>query len=337
MKKINLYQPDGWVDVESILEAGYPFNFITGGRGIGKTYGFIRWMIMNDTPFILLRRTEIESQLQADPKTSSVTAVCNDLDITFHAAVHGKKMRSLYRDDNDHEICLCAALSTFASVRGVDLSAYRYIIYDEFITEPHVRALKMEGIALSNAYETINRNRELSGEDPVRLLALSNSLNISNDIFMQFDLISAAENMLNEDVEIYARGKILLLILQHSPISEKKAGTALYQAASEEYARMSIKNEFILNDFRYVKKQNLKEYKPIWAVGSLYIYEHKSRPEFYITFKKANLPKAYVYGDNYMDLTRMKRDHLRTWWNYLDGMIKFDSYKAVSLFEKYFA
>lgn len=337
MKKLNLYQQDGWVDVQSILDAGFIFNFITGGRGIGKTYGFIRWMIEHDQTFILLRRTEIESQLQSDPKTSSVTAVCNDMGITFHAAVHGKKMRSLYRDDTDQEICLCAALSTFASVRGVDLSAYRYIIYDEFITEPHVRPLKMEGIALSNAYETINRNRELAGLDPVRLIALSNSLNISNDIFMQFDLVSAAEKMISEDIEVYKRGNLLMLILQHSPISAKKAGTALYQTASEEYARMSIRNEFIMNDFRYVKKQPLKEYIPVWSVGDLTIYEHKNRNEFYISFSKAKLPKSQQYGSNYMDLTRMKRDHIRTWWNYLDGLIKFENYKAVSLFEKYFA
>lgn len=337
MKKINLYRKDGWMDVQSIISADCSFTFVTGGRGIGKTYGFIRWMIEHQEPFILLRRTEIEAQFQGDPKTSSVTPVCNDLQISFRAAVVGKKMKALYREDTDQEICLCAALSTFASVRGVDLSRYKFMIYDEFITEPHVRALKMEGIALSNAYETINRNRELAGEDPVRLFALSNSLNIANDIFIQFDLVSAAENMINNDIEVYTRGQILLIIAQHSPISAKKADTALYQTASEEYAKMSIRNEFIMNDFRYVKKQNLKEYRPCWSVGSLYVYEHKSRDEFYITFKAAQLPRSMKYGDNYMDLQRMKRDHIRTWWNYMDGMIKFDSYKAVSLFEKYFA
>ena len=38
-------QKTGYVDVASILNAGYTFNFITGGRGIGKTYGFIKYFI----------------------------------------------------------------------------------------------------------------------------------------------------------------------------------------------------------------------------------------------------------------------------------------------------
>lgn len=334
---MNLYLKSGWLDVRSIISAGYTFNFITGGRGIGKTYGFIKYFIDNDIPFILLRRTEIETQLQTDPKTSSVSVYLDTLGTSFHTMLHGKKIRSLYRDDNDHEICICAALSTFASLRGIDLSKYKYILYDEFITEPHVRALKMEGLALSSAYETINRNRELSGVDPVRLFALSNSLNIANDIFMHFDLVTPAETMIGSGQEVYTSGRVMLLILQNSPISKAKADTALYDAASEEYAKMAIQNQFILNDFRYVKKQPLKEYRPIWSVGSLYIYEHKSRPEYYVTFTRAKLAKSQTYGDNYMDLKRMQRDHIRTWWNYLDGMIKFDSYKAVSLFEKYFA
>ena len=334
---MNLYKKkDGWIDVESIIKAGYVFNFITGGRGIGKTYGFILFFVLNKIPFILMRRTEKEAEIEADPKTSSVSKVLADLDIPCRSRVHGKTLRSLYRTDTDQEICTVVGLSTFASFRGINLSSYDYILYDEFITEPHVRALKREGHALSSAYETINRNRELLGQDPVRLFALSNSLNIANDIFIEFGLVSAAEQLTMNHEEIYIRDRTLLLVLQNSPVSKKKKQTALYSAGSEEYARMAISNEFIANDFRYVKKQPLNEYIAEWSVGDLYVYRHKTRDEWYITFKAAQLPKSSRYGSNYMDLERMKRDKLRFWWSYLDGYVKFDSYNAVALFEKYF-
>ena len=99
---------------------------------------------------------------------------------------------------------------------------------------------------------------------------------------------------------------------------------------------MSIRNEFILNDFTYVKKRNLQEYIAIWAVGDLYIYQHKSRAEYYVCFSRAKLPKDKIYGSNYLDLERMKREKWRFWLRYIEGSVAFESYKAAALFEKYF-
>ena len=99
---------------------------------------------------------------------------------------------------------------------------------------------------------------------------------------------------------------------------------------------MAIENKFILNDFTYVKKRKLNEYKPAWSVGDLTIYEHKSRQEYYVTFSGAVLPRECRYGSNYMDLQKVKRDKWSFYLDYLDGFVMFDSYKAVALFEKYF-
>ena len=334
---MNLYdQKTGYVDVASILNAGDTFNFITGGRGIGKTYGFIKYFIESGIPFIFLRRTQIEADLQADSVTSSLTAYLAPAGLHMKTDRIAKKISRISIEETGQEICVCAALSTFASIRGIDLSKYEYILYDEFITEPHVRALKMEGIALFNAYESVNRNRELNGRDPLRLVGLSNSLNIANDVFIQFDIVNAAERMINTGEESFTRGDLLLLILQNSPISRRKKETALYQNASEEYSRMSIDNQFILNDFRYVQKRKISEYICRWSVGDLYVYEHKHREEYYITFTQAKIKRADRYGSNYMDLERMKKDKVHFWFKYISGYVFFDSYKAVALFEKYF-
>ena len=333
---MNLYDKHGWVNVPEILQNAAPFTFITGGRGIGKTYGFIKYFLENRIPFIYMRRTQIEADLQADPVTSSLTKNLSDTGRSFKADKVAKKLSRLLDPESGEEICICCALSTFSGIRGVDLSKYDYVLYDECIPEPHVKSIRMEGLALFNVYESINRNRELEGRQPLVLIGLSNSMNLANDIFMQFNLIETAEMMIQQDQEIFTSGNIMLLILQHSPISEKKKGTVLYQSASEEYAKMAIENRFVLNDFRYVQRRKLQEYLPDWSVGDLYIYVHKSRPEYYVTFTPAKLDREHVYGSNYMDLERMKRDKWHSWIQYLDGYYTFENYKAVALFEKYF-
>lgn len=228
-----------------------------------------------------------------------------------------------------------AALNTFASVRGLDFSDIDYIVYDEFIAEPHVRKIKNEGMALANLYESVNRNRELNGRKPVQLLCLANSVNMANDTFMYFNLIEEAEKMLQDDNEISKLGNKLLIIPQHSPVSDRKSRTALYQAVSAEYAEMAIKNKFILNDFTYVQKRNLKEYSCIFKVGDLYVYRHKSNYEYYCTFVRGQT--KVIYQNGYADLTRFRRDKWRFAGYYLDGMIRFENYRAVALWEKYFA
>ena len=38
---MELYTSAGWLDVPGILPGAPPFNIIVGGRGIGKTFGFL--------------------------------------------------------------------------------------------------------------------------------------------------------------------------------------------------------------------------------------------------------------------------------------------------------
>ena len=329
---MKLYDKQGYFNASEILKSKYKFIFCTGARGIGKTYSTIKYLLESKKPFIYLRRTQDESDLQANPNTSSITKVLNALKLDYEFKKLSKKVGVILIDGVP--MVYTCALSTFASIRGVNFDNVDYAVYDEFITEPHVRTFKAEGIALMNFYESVNRNRELEEKEALTLICLSNSLNIANDIFMEFNLITDAERLTSTGIEEYARGDILLLIMQNSPISKLKSKTTLYLNASEEYARMAIDNDFILNDFSYVKKRNLKEYKIILNVGDLYLYKHKTRSEYYVTFVKANTKRKYTNSIN--DLERFKRSENKYLAKYLDGLIRFDSYKAVVLFEKYY-
>ena len=329
---ITLYQKDGWFNAPEVVEDPAVFIFCTGARGTGKTYGVLKYLIEQGETFIYLRRTQEESDLQGKSDTSSIQKIIDDLHLD---ALYGKiaKKISLITTDSGANI-FCCALSTFASVRGVNFSEVKYIVYDEMIPEAHAHRIKHEGMALMNLYETVNRNRELSGEDPVKFIGLSNSLNIANDIFIEFNLISPAEQMLSSGEEIRRIGNKLLIIMQNSPISERKQKTALYQAASDDFIAMAIKNKFILNDFSYVRKRNLREYLPYIQIGDLYVYDHKSTDEFYVSFSRCETKEKYLSNTN--DLRRLRREQWDLYCDYLDGYVRFENYNAVALFEKYF-
>ena len=68
-------------------------------------------------------------------------------------------------------------------------------IFDEFIPERHERPIKNEGAAFLNAYETMNRNRELQGYKPIQTLCLANANDLGNPIFMELGLVSRAMRM----------------------------------------------------------------------------------------------------------------------------------------------
>lgn len=332
----NLYQPNGYLNMEEIIHTDIPFIFIPAARGTGKTFNALATYTKDREEIILLRRTQKEVNLQNDRRGtgSSFCEVFNHLGKEFHVVKAGD-IGMVINDTDNYTAATNVALNTFASVRGsFNYQHIKRVFYDEFIAETHVRRMKNEGMALANFYESISRNRELSGEKPLQLLCAANAVNIANDTFLYFNLVSAAEEMISSMEEIRLIGNKLLIIPQKSPISEKKAKTALYQAVDQEFTEMAIKNKFILNDFSYVHKRSLKEYTCLFNVGDLYIYHHKSRSEFYVTFTRGQT--AERYQANYSGLEKMRRDKYRYVGYYLDGMIIFENYRAIALFERYF-
>ena len=97
---------------------------------------------------------------------------------------------------------------------------------------------------------------------------------------------------------------------------------------------MAINNKFILNDFTYVKKMPLNEYKCLFQAGDLFIYQHKSRQEFYVTFKKGVTKE--IYASSYSGLEKLNRYRWRFPGYMMDGLIMFESYQCIALFERYF-
>ena len=271
---MKLYQNSGYVNIAGILSLDIPFNFVVGGRGTGKTYTSLEYVVENDIKFMFMRRTQAQADLINKPEFTPFKALCRDKNIDIITKPLTKYNAGFYMEDENTPIGYTAALSTISNIRGFDASDVELLIYDEFIPERHERPIKNEGAAFLNAYETINRNRELKGEKPLQVLCLANANDISNPIFMELGLVSKAEKMMRTGKEIsvdYNRG-IAIFMLNASPVSSLKSKTALYKLTSgSEFEKMSIYNDFADVDYSNVVKRPLIEYVPVVEVGEICI------------------------------------------------------------------
>ena len=55
------YTKEGYIDVDKTLEKDHStFIFMVGARGIGKTFGFLKYLIDKQIKFIYMRRTQTQ-------------------------------------------------------------------------------------------------------------------------------------------------------------------------------------------------------------------------------------------------------------------------------------
>lgn len=337
MKFPELYLPNGYIDMSSIIELKYPFTFVTGARRTGKTYGALMYNLDNDIPFLYMRRTQKEINACKTPALSPFT----DINFARGCDIQAKSMGADVIGFNDMSrgmklIAPGIALTTFHNVRGISGSQYRQILYDEFIPEKIARPIKGEFDAWANTYETLNSNRELHGDDPMQFLCLANSNAAANPIFMGLGLVRTLERIKRDHRAFWTdeRRGILIVNAEASPISEKKKKTALGKLTSgTDFAAMAYENEYAFDDFSNIESRSLKEYRPEVTVGEITIYRHKGRREYYISEHQAGSPE--VYGSNEREIEAFSRSAMRYRNAYLDGVMWFENYLVKVLFLKY--
>lgn len=335
---MGIYLDNGYLNIEQILSYGVPFNFIVGGRGTGKTYGTLKTAYIENKRFILMRRTQAQCDLINKPEFNPFKALNNDTGSNAVVKSISKYNAKIVEETEEDERLLgyTCALSTIANMRGFDASDVELLIYDEFIPEKHERAIKNEGSAFLNAYETINRNREIKGEKPLQVLCLANAFNIANPIFLELGLVGRCEKMKNSGQEIYIdkeRG-VCVVLLQKSKISKAKADTALYRLSSGSYADMALSNDFVYNNVDNIKSMALKEFKLLCTVGEISIYKHKSKRLFYVSEHRTGT--APVYKSDEVNLQRYRKNHgVALYSAYMRNNIICESLLTKSLFELY--
>ena len=335
-----LYDKNGYLNMQYVIETDVPFIFVVGARAVGKTYGALKYVVEHDKKHILMRRTQAQCDVISKPEFSpykSINIDCGtDIDLSQSISKNSHAIMNLEKDSP--YMGFTCALSTVSNIRGLDASDCEVLIYDEFIPEKHERPLKNEASAFFNAYETFNRNRELQGKQALKAVCLANSNDMGNPLFMALGLVLTVEKMLANGVEKwvdYSRG-IAVFCVSDSKISVAKRNSALYKAVGgdNEFSRMALSNEFSYDDTSREKSRRLVEYRPIVSVGELCIYRHKSSGCYYVTGHKSGNPKTY--GTSSVELSRFQIDYRRLWVQYMNNNIEFENYYHELLFQKYF-
>ena len=175
-------------DFGRLLSRNGVYNFVVGGRGIGKTYGAKKLAIKNylrrGEQFIYVRRYRTEL-------SSSVRTFFNDIAAEFRGYgfryEHGEFQITRNPDAAKppwETIGYPAALSQSQAKKSVSYPLVTLIIFDEFIIEKgSIRYMPDEEVVFNNFYSTVDRY-----QDRVRVLFLANSVSIMNPYTIAYHL-----------------------------------------------------------------------------------------------------------------------------------------------------
>lgn len=295
-----------WVNVwERGKRSLCAFNFFIGARGTGKTYGALLHQHEDFTAqacgkYIYMRLTQTELDICATDEDNPYKKLNTreNWNVKFEPVPKSKA----YNIVDDGEVLGSArALATFANVRGSDFSDYTDIIFDEFAPAERVRKtpeIKNAGYLFSQAYETINRNREIEGQPPVRVFFLANAFRLDSDILYYWGLIPVIESMLKSGqkrVTIPERS-IYIELCDAAGVSEAKRETVLYKAlrGNKHIENVNLNNKFNDYNLTLVKhKVPLTEYTPIVCIEDITIYSHKATGELYARVGQETCKEMY--------------------------------------------
>ena len=176
-------------DFTEVLSHNGVYNFIVGGRGLGKTYGAKKLAIKNylkhGNQFIYLRRYKTE----LGARTSFFADVSEEFpDEVFR--VEGLLAQVLDKGASTdkkqvwHTMGYFMALSNAQSRKSMALPDVTEIIFDEFIIEKGaLHYLPDESKVFNDFYSTVDR-----WKDKTRVLFLANALTIMNPYFLAFGI-----------------------------------------------------------------------------------------------------------------------------------------------------
>lgn len=351
MIPFNLFNDLGYLDIPSIRKYmkknRIPFCWMWAGRGTGKTYGVLKDELTRGEKFMFVRRTDKQIKLIMNPRYMPFKALNIKESTNVQPKSIGAGMYGFFHCDTDPDtgkliynepmIAPAAAVSTVGNIRGFSDDDLQLMFYDEFIPIRGERPIRNEAGNLFDLYETINRNRELDGREPLYFIGASNSNNPDNPYFTELGVLNKALKMgMSHDNEVYInkRSGFMLLCINRSPISEKKRDTALYRLTSgSDYEKMALDNEFVNIDTDNVQSMNLQHYNPVVAIGGICIYRAKNGRRYYVSEHVKGDPERFTTTE--INLARFQRryDYLRI--AYFSDQITFENHLTERLFQVY--
>lgn len=345
IREKDLYLENGYLNIDYILGLGYTFTAIVGGRGTGKTFGILKYLVENHKKFLHVRRTKTQRELIDMDANNNFLKLNEMMGWNIHP-IKGRNCAEYHQcetledgtyDPSPEVLGRTEALSTIYNLRGVaDDPSFKFIFYDEFIPLKGERPIKDEFDAFAQMYETYNRNRELEGSEPVRLVMAANANLIDNPIFTGLGIVNKILKKQNRGTGssfmTFPDKDLLVIFARNSPISEKKRETALAKLLGDNLDPAYLDNEFDVDDERFIQSIPLVELAPVAKLGDLVIYKHKSqRGMYYVTPHEMGSFPVFPASD----ANRFFRKYYHIYDAYSSYNVKFSDYLTQSLFISY--
>lgn len=314
--------------ISALSEKLRAFNFIIGGRGIGKTYSCIDYLVNSGERFLYLRntKTELDESVSEFGNPFKKWNSNNNRNIILTTEKKHIMIYDAADEENKKLIGYAAALSTFHNLRGVDLSDVRYVLHDEFIERSTLSYDQFK--AFANMYETINRNRELDGEQPLCVICLSNAQKLDNPILAGYGCVPIIERMIKTGRREHITDDMYICMAE-SEISQLKADTANYRITKgSKYYDEALRNNFAYDSFADIVKRPINEYLPICGFDDWFIWKHKSNGKYYVCRSASNRVTVYNEIDN--KHVFLKRYGVQLRIAYVSGIIEYSEFMLKS-------
>lgn len=267
-------------DITPLLSRQSLLNFVLGERGVGKSYGFKKFVI-NDylkrgNEFVYIRRYKDELTIACDSFFEQLTDNNEFEDHNLQVIVSKKKVTKFKCDGNVFGYAI--PLTTASILKSATFGKVKTIVFDEFlICDPVHHYLRNEVIQFLETIETIARLRD------VRIILLANASTEANPYFDFFNI----KLDLKKEFNTYKDGLITVQYIKNEQYRKAKRETKFGRLIDgTEYGKYAIDNEFLLDDSSFIgpRSANARFYSTIVLSGRCYgVWLDRSSQEVYMS------------------------------------------------------
>ena len=234
-----------YYNIARILTYNAFINILIGERGVGKTFSVSEFVtkefIKKKHEFAYIRRYKSEL-------SKSTKHFFDALKLENKFPKHELLTKGTTFQIDGLTCGYAMPLTTAQSLKSVNFSKVKYIIFDEFILENgNSRYLKNEVEIFLGLIETIARMRD------VKIFMLGNAVTEFNPYFMFFNLTIPYNN----DIKTFKNGLILVQYMSNLEYRKKKKESKFGMlVAGTEYEDYAINNSFRLDNKDFISKKS---------------------------------------------------------------------------------
>lgn len=303
--------PDAWCYV------------IFGGRKRGKTYSSLSYYLDRKEVVSFLKRTNDDVKLlcsgnslvsktgEYEIDTSPYKSINRDRGTKIKAYQIDKGIGAFYQAGDEGQatgrpIGYLLSLNANKKVKGVDLSECEAVIFDECAPMLGERTSRTEGEQVLDLYETVSRDRIDRGRGDLKLILLSNAVDVYVPTCAALEIVDEMVDMIAKKEEmryLKDRGIFIHLVPEGIAMHASNERSGIYRAMKDTaWGRMSFGNEFAYNDFSRVRKVPLKGYVVrcsfSWKRKTYFVYQGPAG-EYYASLSPQKTDRSYVLEQEY--------------------------------------